>query len=566
MEDKDIEAVSKQNSSINQIADDYLAKVIELDPVMATYLGIEGHNDSFGNYAPDGCQESNDLVVETLGRIEASVAADRAESIASTAMSERLELEADRFAAGEWKRSLNVIASPLQEIRQVFDLMPTGSDDHWHDISQRLSKVPAALAGYRESLSVGLRESQSASSRQALRCADQAFAYARTTGSPGFFTSLAAKYHSTSSSLATELIENAQSAALAYQEFGEYLNDDYAPKTQASDFIGADRWQLMCRTFNGTEVDAAETYAWGWEEMARIENEMTLCAREIDPSKSLEEVLGDLDGIKGYVIEGEDNFRAWNQELLDSTMDALTGSHFDVPEPVRRIEAMIAPPGGAAAMYYTPPTVDFSRPGRTWYPTMGRTKFPLWTEVSTAYHEGVPGHHMQVAQIYYLGDRLNSFQRLLGSISGYLEGWALYAERLMAELGFLDDPIYRLGMLAAQALRAARVVVDIGLHHQYAIPAQQRRLPAEIWAPELAVGLMHSLSGRELAFAQSEVDRYLGWPAQATSYKIGERIWLETREAARAAQGANFSLKRFHQDGFNLGFVGLGQLREELGH
>ncbi len=557
--------MNKQSSSINQIADDYLAKVVALDPVMATYLGIDGHNDSFGNYGPDGCQESNELVVATLGRIEGSVAADRNESIASTAMSERLELEADRFAAGEWKRSLNVIASPLQEIRQVFDLMPADSEQDWRDISQRLSKVPAALAGYRESLSVGLGESQGVSARQALKCAAQASAYAGASGTPGFFGSLAANYRGTNSPLAAELIRNSQSAALAYRDFAEYLQDDYAPKTRASDFIGADRWQLMCRTFNGTEVDAAETYSWGWEEMARIENEMALCAREISSSKSLEEVLRDLDDMEGYVIEGQDNFRAWNQELLDSTMDALSGSHFDVSEPVRRIEAMIAPPGGAAAMYYTPPTVDFSRPGRTWYPTMGRTKFPLWTEVSTAYHEGVPGHHMQVAQIYYLGDRLNSFQRLLGSISGYLEGWALYAERLMAELGFLADPIYRLGMLAAQALRAARVVVDIGLHHQYSIPARQRKLPAEIWTPELAVGLMHSISGREIAFAQSEVDRYLGWPAQATSYKIGERIWLETREAAKAAQGADFSLKRFHQDGFNLGFVGLGQLREELG-
>src|SRR2546423_2288460 len=137
-------------------------------------------------------------------------------------------------------------------------------------------------------------------------------------------------------------------------------------------------------------------------------------------------------------------------------MAALDGPHFDIPEPVRTVEAMIAPPGGAAAMYYTPPSEDFRRPGRTWYPTLGRTRFPLWMEVSTAYHEGVPGHHLQLAHVRWLGDRLNPFPRLMGW-TGQTEGWALYAERLMDDLGLMDKPDYRLGMLANHAFRAARV-------------------------------------------------------------------------------------------------------------
>ena len=125
--------------------------------------------------------------------------------------------------------------------------------------------------------------------------------------------------------------------------------------------------------------------------------------------------------------------------------------------PLHRCEAMIAPPGGAAAMYYTGPSEDFSRPGRTWYPTQGRTTFPLWREVSTCYHEGVPGHHLQVAQVKYLSDKLSRFQRAFGFVSGHGEGWALYAERLMGELGYLEDPAYELGMLArAGDARGAR--------------------------------------------------------------------------------------------------------------
>ena len=156
---------------------------------------------------------------------------------------------------------------------------------------------------------------------------------------------------------------------------------------------------------------------------------------------------------------------------MDSTIDDMDGTHFDIPDPVKRVEAMIAPPGGAAAMYYTGPSEDFSRPGRTWYPTLGKTRFPLWGEVSIAYHEGVPGHHLQIGQVRYLRDRFDRFQRGSG-VSGHAEGWALYAERLMDELGYFDKPEYRMGFLRAQAMRAVRVIVDIGMHLEFDIPAE----------------------------------------------------------------------------------------------
>ncbi len=187
--------------------------------------------------------------------------------------------------------------------------------------------------------------------------------------------------------------------------------------------------------------------------------------------------------------------------------------HFDIPEPVKRVEAMIAPPGGAAAMYYTGPSEDFSRPGRTWYPTLGRTTFPLWGEVSICYHEGVPGHHLQIAQVRYLADTLTRYQRILAGSSGHAEGWALYAERLMGELGYLDDPAYELGMLRAQAMRAVRVIVDIGLHLGLAIPARRGVQPRRGVDPRARAPVRDraQLLPRRL-HGQSEVDRYLGLP------------------------------------------------------
>jgi uncharacterized protein (DUF885 family) len=184
--------------------------------------------------------------------------------------------------------------------------------------------------------------------------------------------------------------------------------------------------------------------------------------------------------------------------------------------------------------------------------------------VSTCYHEGVPGHHLQVAQVLYLAEELTRFQRALAWNSGHGEGWALYAERLMGELGYLDDPAFELGMLSAQAMRAVRVVIDIGLHLELAIPADERFHPGETWAPDLALEFAIERSKTPAEFMTSEIDRYLGWPGQAISYKVGERIWLECREDVRRRKGAAFDLKEFHQHALDLGNMGLAQLQREL--
>jgi uncharacterized protein (DUF885 family) len=215
-------------------------------------------------------------------------------------------------------------------------------------------------------------------------------------------------------------------------------------------------------------------------------------------------------------------------------------------------------------MYYTGPSEDFSRPGRTWYPTLGTTTFPLWKEVSTCYHEAVPGHHLQVAQVKFLAGKLSRYQRLFGFVSGHGEGWALYAERLMGELGYLEDPGFEMGMLAAQAMRAVRVVVDIGMHCGMTIPAHEPYHPGETWTPDLALPFVIERSRFPEKFMRSEVDRYLGWPGQAISYKVGERVWLECRADAQRRKGSDFDLKAWHSYALDLGGMGLGLLREEL--
>ncbi|MBV8949476.1 MAG: DUF885 domain-containing protein [Actinobacteria bacterium] len=552
-----------------QLADQYVERFAALDPVEATDYGIKGHESEMTDYSPDGIAARAEDDRATLAAIRRVDRRDDRDRIAAESMQERLSVRVDQYDEGERLRDLRVIGSPVQAIRQCFDLMPYETDEDWHHVAMRLGNVPAAIASLRAALEEGVRRNVVAAQRQAIACAQQAATWGGEEpggGRPFFFT-LVDRYDAAGTpegALRATLARNARAATEAYADFARYLRDEYAPKADPRDPVGAQRYATWAESFTGTKLDLEETYAWGWDELHRIEAQMAKVAERILPGASVPEVIEHLERDPARAIDGVDNLRRWLQDLMDRTIAELDGVHFDIPEPVKRVEAMIAPPGGAAAMYYTGPSEDFSRPGRTWYPTLGKTRFPLWGEVSIAYHEGVPGHHLQVAQVVYLADRLTRFQRTLGWTSGHGEGWALYAERLMGELGYLDVPDYELGMLRAQAMRSVRVVVDIGMHLELPIPAHERYHPGERWTPELALPFVIERSYFPPEFMASEVDRYLGWPGQAISYKVGERIWLQARDDARARHGRDFDLKAFHAAALDLGPLGLDQLRREL--
>jgi uncharacterized protein (DUF885 family) len=195
---------------------------------------------------------------------------------------------------------------------------------------------------------------------------------------------------------------------------------------------------------------------------------------------------------------------------------------------------------------------------------MGLTRFPVYDLVSTWYHEGVPGHHLQLAQWTYVAKSLSRYQATLGEVSANAEGWALYAERLMDELGFLTDAEQRLGYLDAQMLRAVRVIIDIGMHAGLEIPAGSPYRPGERWTPELAEEFFNAHSSRPGDYVASELTRYLSIPGQAIGYKLGERAWLLGRERARERHGDAFDLKAWHMAALSQGSLGLDDLVEEL--
>jgi uncharacterized protein (DUF885 family) len=553
---------------IDEISDRYVERFAALHPVGATMRGITGQDHRMTDYSPDAIDERTQVDSAVLAELRTLDPQDASERVAIGVMTEQLERNVALADAGEHFRALNVLASPMQHIRACFDLVATDTVDDWEAVAARLAQVPFALDGVRTTLQEGMRQGIVAAQRQAAACARQADTWGGVTGDgTPFFHTLVEKFDGTgipASGLRARLADGAARATEAYAAFGRFLVEEYLPHATKHDGVGATRYALWARAWNGIDLDLHETYAWGWDELHRIEHAMQTVAERILPGHTVPEVIEHLEHDPTRTIEGVDAFRSWLQDLLDSTVDALDGVHFDIPEPVKRVEAMIAPPGGAAAMYYTGPSEDFSRPGRTWYPTLGRTTFPLWGEVSICYHEGVPGHHLQIAQVRYLADTLTRYQRILAGSSGHAEGWALYAERLMGELGFLDDPAYELGMLRAQAMRAVRVIVDIGLHLSLPVPTGEAYHPGETWTPDLALPFVIAHSYFPPDFMASEVARYLGLPGQAISYKVGEREWLAARDQARAAASDAFDLKAFHAHALDLGPMGLAQMRREL--
>ncbi|MFJ8717472.1 DUF885 domain-containing protein [Streptomyces violaceus] len=550
-----------------EVADAYVDELIALDPITGTFLGVQESSSRLPDTSPAGQEASAELARRTLARLDEAERLPGADSDierrCARLLRERLGAELAVHEADESLRSVSNLSSIAHAVRQVFTVTPAQTEKDWTAIAERLRAVPAALEGYRESLALGLERKLHGGPRATATFVEQLGEWADADGAGhGWFEQFAA---AGPESLRSELDAAARSATEAVVRLRDWMRDVYAPGIEgAPDVVGRERYARWVRYFNGTDLDLDEAYAYGWSEYHRLLGEMKTEAEKILPGAATPWVaLAHLDE-HGTHIEGVDEVRDWLQSLMDEAMDALDGTHFDLAERVRRVESRIAPPGSAAAPYYTPPSDDFSRPGCTWLPTMGETRFPLYDLVSTWYHEGVPGHHLQLAQWKHVAQDLSRYQASVGMVSANAEGWALYAERLMDELGFLTDPERRLGYLDAQMMRAVRVIIDIGMHLELTIPDNSPFHPGERWTPELAQEFFGSHSSRPADFVESELTRYLSMPGQAIGYKLGERAWLLGRENARARHGDAFDPKAWHMAALSQGSLGLDDLVDEL--
>jgi uncharacterized protein (DUF885 family) len=552
---------------VHGICDSYVDDYARLEPIVATTQGIVGHDDRLPDLSPEGHQARAELAGNALRAIRAAQPSDESEHNAKVVFAERIGLELELHEAGLPPASLNVLVSPVQDLRQVFDLMPTDTADQWAVIAARLAAIPEALAGYRASLLTSADRGIVSALRQVMRVSEQCDTWAGANGGESFFAAFASAADAVpgvEGAIRSDLDAGVRAATQAYADLAVFLREDLAPKAPEEDAVGEDAYRLWSRLFIGSELDLHEAYAWGWAEFARVAAELEQVAGRIRSGASPAEAAAVLDADARYQVRGPAAFEEWMQELSDRALAELRGRHFDIPDELMRLECRIAPPGGGAGAYYTHPTDDFSRPGRMWWSIPpGTEDFSTWREASIVYHEGAPGHHLQIGTAVCTPG-LNRFQRLLCWVPAYSEGWALYAERLMREFGYLEDDGYLLGMLNESLFRAARVIIDIGMHLKLPIPAGTGFHEGERWTPRLGLEFMNTRTLTDPALGGDEIDRYLGWPGQAPAYKLGERLWVSARDEVRARHGAAFDLKLFHMQALRTGQVGLDTMRELL--
>lgn len=547
-------------SDVDRIAEGWVDTLVELNPAVGTYIGRPSADDRLADYSPDGHARSIEATRAALAALRAAEPVDDIDRITVADLGSELALALESHDAKLHLRDLNVIASPAQEVREVFDLMPTDSRDDWERIAARLGAVPAAIDGYVATLRAGGAEGVVPAVRQVREVAAQAHRIAKADG---FFATFAEQAKAGEGelpeSLHRELERAASGAAAAYGELAAFLERELQPIAGERDGVGREIYALQSRHFLGAVIDLDETYEWGIEELARMVAEQEAIANEILPGASVAEAIAHLDGDPSRKLHGTDALQRWMQETSDRAVAELGATQFDIPEEIRTLECMIAPTqeGG---IYYTGPSDDFTRPGRMWWSVPeGVTEFDTWRELTTVYHEGVPGHHLQIGQAVVNRGKLNTWRRQLAGTSGHAEGWALYAERLMEGLGYLDDPADRLGMLDGQRMRAARVVLDIGVHL-----GKQRPDGTGRWTGEYAFEFLSENVNMNEGFVRFEVNRYLGWPGQAPSYKVGQRIWEQLRDEVARREGDRFDIREFHRRALDLGGVGLDTLRGAL--
>ncbi|MGO3210809.1 MAG: DUF885 domain-containing protein [Brachybacterium sp.] len=545
-------------SALDRLADEYVELSARLDPFLATSLGISGYDTEVTDYSPAAVDERTEAARTLLSRVAEIPDQDAVDTVTRAALNERLGLEIERAEQRLDISTVNNLASPLQS-RDVLDQMPTETAPDWQDIARRMQAMPHTLSSWVQSLQEAAGHGVVSSRRQLLLGAEQARGYA---AEDGFFAGFARDAVGDDTQRA-RVAEAAGTAARGYLDLADQL-EALAPRAPERDAVGRDAYALASRTFLGTDIDIDETYAWGIEELRSVVAEQEEVAERINAragtggGRSVAAAKAALNADPSRILHGTEELRSWMQDLSDRAIEDLAGTHFDIPEPLRRLECRIARTG-SGGIYYTGPSEDLTRPGRMWWdvPT-GTTEFHTWLETTTVYHEGVPGHHLQVGTQTLQASTLNRWRALMCWVSGHGEGWALYAERLMDQLGHLSDDGDRLGMLDAQRLRAGRVVLDIGLHCGLSMPDGLAGSAGGAWSFEKAWDFMSAHWGVTEAEQRFELNRYLGWPGQAPSYKIGQRVWEQLRAATSEPA------RDFHRRALQLGSLPLSVLEEAL--
>ena len=535
---------------------------LRTSPEFASILGDRRYNDQLSDFSETAVKADLEMTRRFLRRFQAisTVAFSDQEKLNRDLMVKNLRdsLEGAKFTS--WKMPVNQMSGPHLSAAQLPTLFPFATVKDYDDYIVRLGRFPKifddTIANMRKGMSARLMPPKFLLEQ----VAEQANGIATTPPEKSPFAQPLDSMPESFSAADRERIRAGVLEAIrthiipAYTEFAAFVRDEYAPKGRTDVGVwalpdGRERYAWLAKQSTTTNLTPEEIHQIGLREVARIEGEMLAIARQLGFSdlKSFNASLETNPEVK--VHSGEQILEAYRKytDQMYAKLPQLFGRL-----PKAKMEVVATPAfreKNASSAEYSTGSPDGSRPGRVYVNTYEAETRKTLSQESTAYHEGVPGHHMQLSIQQELTD-LPPF-RQQGGETAFVEGWALYSERLGKEVGFYQNPYNDYGRLNDEMLRAIRLVVDTGLH-------------SKKWTREDVVKYFRDHSAIDEVEIQSETDRYIVWPGQALAYKIGQLRILELRERAQRELGAQFDIRRFHDEVLSAGALPMSQLEERI--
>jgi uncharacterized protein (DUF885 family) len=546
--------VTQTSEALRQIAEDYWEGVLQRNPILATFYGDYRYNDRLPDIGPDGrARERADLlrVHERLDPLrDASFEAEDGITwdmlrLAVEAGLEGLRLRLDEMAVDQ-------MDGPQVWLQELLNWHPIDTPEHVAELIARYRAFGKYMDDYLDALRDGVRDGRTAPTIAVERVIGQLQALLAT---PVDESPLVKPVHE--HPLADEVRGSVRDVVYpAFRKMLEFLSEYVGLHARREPGVwsvtdGAEIYAFLARQHTTTELTPAELHQFGLDDLQRIHSEMrAIIERRGAVGMSIREFTQHLVRDPANLPSSRDELLHLSEQLLASAQAALPRAFGRLPrmgivvKPIEEFHERDAP-----AAYYFQGTADGSRPGTFYINTFEPSSRPRHTLPALAFHEGVPGHHLQIALAQEASD-LPTFRRLSAGwlATAFVEGWALYTERLADELGLYSDELARYGMLGYQAWRACRLVVDTGLHHLR-------------WSRQQAIDFFFDNVGLPERETVNEVDRYIVWPGQALAYKVGQREIEALRLAQQERLGAAFDLRAFHDELLRHAAVPLSTLR-----
>ena len=531
--------------NIATLAHDYWELLLREEPISATFYGDSRYDDRLDERGPEARERQLKAHQALLRRLK-SISSDQLteeDKVTYDILQFKIEEFIESLKYNDWEWGLDHLFGPHIFWMDLIDYHPLKTEKNYEDLLKRYGAIPASMNLYIADLRMGLRSGRVASYVAYNHVVQQLQTFLAQKPETTRYAECLKIFPNTFSDVQKKDIEQKIMKTIinavfpAYQKLLNFLLSDYQSKVRSTVGIkflpqGEAAYAFRIRIHTTTSFTPKELHELGLEELKKNQVEMQGIAKKMGHSGSLREFLEVVKGDRKNYFSREEDILKKHVATLEGMKSLLPAYFKTLPTikfEIKKMPTFKAPSSPAA--YYYPPTQDGSRPGIFWMNTHKPEQWAVHTMESLAYHEAVPGHHLQIA-LATEQKQLPTFRRH-AHFTAYIEGWAHYAERLSDEMGAYSDDLQRLGMLIDQAWRAIRLVIDTGIHYFG-------------WTRDQALQFMREQRVTTEADMENEVDRYIIWPGQALAYKVGQRVISDVREAAKKELKEKFDLREFH--------------------